>query len=741
MRLAAALCCIAMAASLQPQTVPLHKLLSTCIDAAGRGCACIRSVQESGGVDAQLKIQGDPKSALTAADLAAQAAVVGALAKAWPGLTIIGEEDESVFAEDFELDVPLDDSILNGEPTVDLASAKIKIFVDPLDGTREFVEGRLSAVQCLVGVVVGDTPVAGAVGIPFPADGGPPRVIWATAGGAVGGDAPRAEKRADDAPLLVVAGDGSDPAQVAAVAAFPGADFAVFGASGNKLKLVADGAADVAVLHCKTSAWDTCAPTAAIVAAGGRVTDYFGAPLASYTGAVGNALGVIASSARASKAHDAACAALRRDARAVALLEKYGVRGATHAADVARDLRGEPLTVASVAAAAGVDAASYHAPEAEAFRGGLSAGCRLLLDTGASVFLKRIKMRELPAAVKKATAQPQKLRRDVASFRVEAVFLSSDAATGLVAATGVQVPAVLSATVDTPTDDPLDAASLLFLRDFSPDDGYVQSNLLAGDDLRATLRALARFHAHFWAGGRGAKQKVDEVWRCGGHWQPAYQNPEQLENGVADAWLRLLENFRSVLDTSPATRDLPLEALGKRLQRAAVAAGRAAHPFAHDEVKADVEQWRTLIHGDLKAANILVKDGEMAALLDFQFVGDGLAATDLAHFLTASVAGSECLGGDGSLLDGALVDLYHAELVAALGRDVPIGEFRRQFEIAIVDKARFVFSYLWPRIDASPAELERGAQIWNRNSYNKDIKAAVWLIARTSAALDAVVPE
>jgi 3'-phosphoadenosine 5'-phosphosulfate (PAPS) 3'-phosphatase len=209
-----------MAASLQPQTVPLHKLLSTCIDAAGRGCACIRSVQESGGVDAQLKIQGDPKSALTAADLAAQAAVVGALAKAWPGLTIIGEEDESVFAEDFELDVPLDDSILNGEPTVDLASAKIKIFVDPLDGTREFVEGRLSAVQCLVGVVVGDTPVAGAVGIPFPADGGPPRVIWATAGGAVGGDAPRAEKRADDAPLLVVAGDGSDPAQVAAVAAF-----------------------------------------------------------------------------------------------------------------------------------------------------------------------------------------------------------------------------------------------------------------------------------------------------------------------------------------------------------------------------------------------------------------------------------------------------------------------------------------------------------------------------------------
>ena len=193
--------------------------------------------------DTQLKIAGDAKSALTAADLAAQAAVVGALAKAWPGLTIIGEKDESALAEDHQLGVALDDAILDGESTtsIDLASAKIKIFVDPLDGTREFVEGRLDAVQCLVGIALGDTPVAGAVGIPFPADGGPPRVIWATASGAVGGDAPRAEKRTDDAPLLVVAGDGSDPAQVAAVAAFPGADFAVFGASGNKLKLVAEG--------------------------------------------------------------------------------------------------------------------------------------------------------------------------------------------------------------------------------------------------------------------------------------------------------------------------------------------------------------------------------------------------------------------------------------------------------------------------------------------------------------------
>jgi 3'-phosphoadenosine 5'-phosphosulfate (PAPS) 3'-phosphatase len=720
-----------MAASLQPQTVPLHKLLSTCIDAAGRGCARIRSVQESGATGATLKIEGDAKSALTAADLAAQAAVVGALSKAWPGLTIVGEEDEAALDEDHELATPLDDSLLDWECTTSVDLAKARVFVDPLDGTREFVEGRLDAVQCLVGVAVGDQPVCGAVGLPFPADGGPPRVIYATARGSVGpSDAPRAQKRAADA-LLVIAGDGSDAAQAAAVEAFPGADFAVRGAAGNKLKSVAEGEADIAILHRKTSAWDTCAPSAAVLAAGGRVTDYFGAPL-SYTGPVGNTLGVVASSARASKAHDAACATLRRDASALAILERYGVRGPSHAADIARDLSGAPLAVDAVAEAAGVAATSYHAPEAEAFRGALSAGCRLRI-ADASVFLKRVKMRELPAAVKKATAQPQKLRRDVASFRVEAAFLSSDAAQGL-GAIGVQVPTVLSATVDTPTDDPLDAASLLFLRDFSPDDGYRQSNLLAGDDLRATLKALARFHAHFSEAAR--RPRPEEKWRCGGHWQPGYQNAEQFESGVEDAWPRLLDNFRSVLEASPATRDLGLEALGGRVQAAAVVAGREAHPFSAEDVSADVEEWRTLIHGDLKAANVLVK-GDDVALLDFQYVGDGLAATDLAHFLTASVAGSELLK-DGTLRDGDLVDLYLAEFATALGRAVDGDAFRRQFEVAVVDKARFVLSYLWPRIDASPAELERGANIWNRNSYNKDVKAATWLVARTAAALDKI---
>ena len=94
--------------ALQLAEVPLAQLLSTCIDASQRGCAEIRRVhaeieRERDAVtgeraimnarDTGYKIEGDPRSALTAADLAAQQAVVDALERAWPGLRVVGEED------------------------------------------------------------------------------------------------------------------------------------------------------------------------------------------------------------------------------------------------------------------------------------------------------------------------------------------------------------------------------------------------------------------------------------------------------------------------------------------------------------------------------------------------------------------------------------------------------------------------------------------------------------------------
>ena len=61
--------------------------------------------------------------------------------------------------------------------------------------------------------------------------------------------------------------------------------------------------------------------------------------------------------------------------------------------------------------------------------------------------------------------------------------------------------------------------------------------------------------------------------------------------------------------------------------------------------------------------------------------------------------------------------------------------FDDQFDAGVVDIARLVFAYQWPRIDASPANLRAHAHVAARNSYNKNVDNAVWLVARADAAL------
>ena len=168
--------------AVQPAEVPLVQLLSTCIDASQRGCAAIRrahatlereSDDELAVINADYKIEGDPRSALTAADLASQRAVVDALERAWPGLRVVAEEDDAqASSSDGDVEDPAE---LRRDLCVDLEGraprvaplGDITVFVDPLDGTREFVEGRVWNVQVLVGIAVHGEAVAGAVGLPF----------------------------------------------------------------------------------------------------------------------------------------------------------------------------------------------------------------------------------------------------------------------------------------------------------------------------------------------------------------------------------------------------------------------------------------------------------------------------------------------------------------------------------------------------------------------------------------------
>lgn len=760
--------------------VALSEVLSTCVDAALRGCAEIRRVQaERGGgaLAVELKDPADARSALTEADLAAQRAVVGALRAAWPGLAIVGEEDgHAAAAADAAAT-----GALRRDLCAELACAaraplrELAVFVDPLDGTREFVEGRLENVQCLVGVTRRGRPVAGAVGLPFLAGAdAPASCVFALVGAGAGTlgarpppQHPLPPSAVGEGRPVVVTGDSSNAVLAAARQAALGdtGRAVLVGACGSKVLRVVDGAADLAIMHFGTSFWDTAAPAALLAASGGKVTDLFGAPLVHTAKAPSfqNALGVVASAAGAAAAHDALCRAMRACPEALALLLPFAgrVEGApAQAADVARTLDGAPLQAESLGALLGAtgatSVAAYSAPESSAFCGMMSDGCRLELQWAtagdaalpSSVFYKRVSMGDLEHARQKALASPAKLARDVRSYAVEAGFLGSAACSQLGARGGVHVTRALHSELRPCDEEPIESKFAMLLQDFSPADGWRQSGMLAPAEARGALSTLARLHAFFWPGARfwedeaAGRELEAAVWPAGGYWQPSMQPAEQWDS-LAERFAahRAQKSFGEAFAQAEALRGIDLEALGRRLQAVAREAAAEAHPFdaASGGDAARAAPFRTLMHGDPKAANLFLRGAAEVAMIDFQWCGFGLGATDVAHHVCAALA-PECVSADGALERG-LLDHYHGALcealvefgaapsAAAAASDLlPRDTLQAQFDAAMLDMARLVFSYQWSRANFSSAPL-------NRNSYNKSWQCALWLVRRCDALL------
>lgn len=215
-----------------------------------------------------------------------------------------------------------------------------------------------------------------------------------------------------------------------------------------------------------------------------------------------------------------------------------------HAADVARDLDGEPLTatwLSTAIAGAPGRIAAYAAPEATAVRYLMSDAVRLVLTPAegvhaepmpASVFYKRVVMADLAHVRLKAASAPFKLARHMRSYAVKAAFLSSAAPDVLERRGGVRLsrpyhvattaggggsargeggsapPAASAAAASAAaaaamatSGAPLplnDCRWGLLLADFSPADGWAQAGLLDAPQLKGVLTLLARVHGFFW---------------------------------------------------------------------------------------------------------------------------------------------------------------------------------------------------------------------------------------------------
>jgi 3'(2'), 5'-bisphosphate nucleotidase len=199
------------------------------------------------------------QSPVTAADHAAEAAILDGLARVLPGVAVVSEE-----AAAKALPTSLADSF---------------ILVDPLDGTREFVAGRDEFTVNLA-IVTQGRPRLGIVAAP--AHG----LIWRGVAGsgaerlrlAPGRPASAADERtpvrtrpAPATALIAVASRSHlDPQTEAFLARLPVGERVACG-SAVKFCQVAEGAADVYPRLSTTCEWDVAAGHAVLVAAGGTV--------------------------------------------------------------------------------------------------------------------------------------------------------------------------------------------------------------------------------------------------------------------------------------------------------------------------------------------------------------------------------------------------------------------------------------------------------------------------------------
>ena len=243
---------------------------------------------------------------------------------------------------------------------------ELTLFVDPLDGTREFVEGRLSNVACLIGIARQDRPIAGVIGLPFP-DGtweSDVSVLYAlsdlpawngTWSPAKQTTTVESSPAVEDEPtsssspasstfssslgrVTILTGDSNNPVLVNATrcalslakqqqqqhdqeSTLP--IHSIIGGTAAKLRMVATEPDMLAITHFQTELWDTCAPEALITARGGTITDLFGTRLVHAPNRpFGNIFGVVASSggSRMRQLHEELCATMRADSESVRTL-------------------------------------------------------------------------------------------------------------------------------------------------------------------------------------------------------------------------------------------------------------------------------------------------------------------------------------------------------------------------------------------------------------------------------------
>ena len=295
-------------------TVSMAELLSASIDLARHAGKRIKEIYQSGHLGAVDK--SNPNTApsdtnqataaapfgtiddpQTLADIASQKIILGSLARAFPGLRLVGEEGD-VPASPADLVTPslqLVDSGRFPERLRAVPLSSVTVYIDPLDGTKEFTLGHTEGVTLLIGFTIDDRAVAGVIGQPFTGN-----VVWGAVGVGVEGvqhhnvhnyhdEDPASSKLDSTAPptplpasaptsrIIVTTRSHFTPVLSSLLSRLQPTSLVRSGGAGSKTLLLLSHQVDCYYFPSPgLKWWDVVACQAVVEAAGGRVTDAWG---------------------------------------------------------------------------------------------------------------------------------------------------------------------------------------------------------------------------------------------------------------------------------------------------------------------------------------------------------------------------------------------------------------------------------------------------------------------------------
>uniref|UniRef100_A0A674P975 3'(2'),5'-bisphosphate nucleotidase 1 n=1 Tax=Takifugu rubripes TaxID=31033 RepID=A0A674P975_TAKRU len=286
------------------------RLLASAYTVAGKAGAIVRKVLHTGELGIVEKTGANDLQTL--ADRLAQQSICTSLAQQFPKITIIGEEElpSEEISNDLIENGHLEEILHTTCPKEyrELKEEELVVWVDPLDGTKEYTEGSrhlrapsraqtphkgsdaaqplctflslLDNVTVLIGIAHGGKAIAGVINQPFynyqlgaGADLG--RTIWGMSG--LGAFGFQLQEAPGDRRVITTTRSHSSKVVTDCVEAMEPHEVIRVGGAGNKVIQLVEGRASAYVFAspgCKK--WDTCAPEAILTAVGGKLTDMHG---------------------------------------------------------------------------------------------------------------------------------------------------------------------------------------------------------------------------------------------------------------------------------------------------------------------------------------------------------------------------------------------------------------------------------------------------------------------------------